>query len=401
MARDDCPLFQLDDEKTLMSDPRMMAGIPTMNAGLYRTIRFLVGDPVVYLEVPASNNAWTSTLICRDIEMGRAKVNARADAVACPADYAPASGLSGDRETATAQSAAEFLRRAGHRRVVVDRSLPMIYAEMLKRAGIEAVCDTEWGILERRCKDSQEIEFIRHAQRITEEVMEMACATVARASADSQGILHHDGSPLTSERIRTMIDIWLLERECSNPGAIVAGGPVGADCHDHGHGILRTGEPVIVDIFPRDKKTLYNGDCTRTVVHGEIPAEVARMHAAVVASKAAATRAVRAGVTGEKVHEATVAAILAAGYRMGLPPADAPDQFTSMTHGTGHGLGLEVHEPPLLAAGGPELVVGDVVTIEPGLYCKAIGGVRVEDMVVVRADGCENLNRLHEGLVWK
>ncbi|MBM3966285.1 MAG: M24 family metallopeptidase [Planctomycetes bacterium] len=156
-----------------------------------------------------------------------------------------------------------------------------------------------------------------------------------------------------------------------------------------------------VDSVPRDKKTLYNGDCTRTVVHGRIPNEVARMHAAVVASKAAATAAVRAGVTGEHVHEATIGAIVAAGYQMGLPSADAPDSFTSMTHGTGHGLGLEVHEPPLLAAGGPPLVVGDVVTIEPGLYCKAIGGVRVEDMVVVREDGCENLNALHEGLCWE
>jgi Xaa-Pro aminopeptidase len=86
---------------------------------------------------------------------------------------------------------------------------------------------------------------------------------------------------------------------------------------------------------------------------------------------------------------------------MGLPAQDAPDTFTSMTHGTGHGLGLEVHEPPLLAAGGPELVAGDVVTIEPGLYCKALGGIRVEDMVVVTDAGSENLNRLHEGLCWK
>jgi Xaa-Pro aminopeptidase len=384
-----------------MNDPRMMAGIPTLNAGLYRSIRFLVGDPVVYIEVPESNDRWKSTLICRDIEMERAKLNSLADTVSCPAEFAPVGGLSGDRETATAQSAAEFLTRAGFKRVIVDRSLPMIYAEMLKRVGIETECDTQWGVLERRRKDDQEIEFIRHAQKITEEVMEMACATIAQASVDAQGILHHEGSPLTSERVRTLIDIWLLQRECSNPGAIVAGGPVGADCHDHGHGVLRTSEPVIVDIFPRDKKTLYNGDCTRTVVHGEIPEEVARMHAAVASAKLAATKAVRAGVTGEQVHDATIAAMLSAGYHMGLPGPDAPDHWTSMTHGTGHGLGLEVHEPPLLAAGGPELLVGDVVTIEPGLYCKAIGGVRIEDMVVVHANGCENLNRLHEGLTWK
>ncbi len=384
-----------------MSEARMMAGIPALNAGLYRSIRFLVGDPVAFIEVTNMGTEPVTTLILRDIEMERAKRHARADHVACPADFTPASGLSGDRETATAQSAAELLVRAGVKRVVVDRSLPMIYAEMLQRAGIAPVCDLDWGVLERRRKDAEEIKHIRRAQKLTEEVMELACGTIARASADRTGVLQHDGAPLTSERMRTMIDIWLLERDCSNPGAIVAGGPVGADCHDHGHGPLRTGEPVIVDIFPRDKKTLYNGDCTRTVVHGEIPVEVARMHAAVVAAKKAATLAVRPGTTGEQVHAATIAAIEAAGYQMGMPPADAPDSFTSMTHGTGHGLGLEVHEPPLLAGGGPELIVGDVVTIEPGLYCKAIGGIRVEDMVVVREDGCESLNALHEGLVWK
>lgn len=386
---------------TASNTPRMMAGIPTLNAGLYRCIRFLVGDPVVYLQVPRADGNFESLLICRDIEMGRASLHAAVDQVACPADFAPTEGLSGDRETATAQSAAEMLRRSGFRNVVVDRSLPMIYAEMLRRAGIGIQCDTQWGVMERRRKDAQEIEMIRDAQRITEEVMELACSTIARASADAQGVLIHQGSPLTSERMRTLIDVWLLERDCSNPGAIVACGPAGADCHDHGHGPLMTEQPVIVDIFPRVKSNLYNGDCTRTVVHGSISTELTGMHQAVVAAKLAATNAVRAGVTGQQVHQATIQAIESAGYYMGLPAQDAPDTFTSMTHGTGHGLGLEVHEPPLLAAGGPELVAGDVVTIEPGLYCKALGGIRVEDMVVVTDGGCENLNRLHEGLCWK
>ena len=386
---------------TTSNSPRMMAGIPTLNAGLYRSIRFLVGDPVVFLQVPRADGSLESLLICRDIEMGRARLNAAVDQVACPADFTPPDGLSGDRETATAQSAAEMLRRSGFRNVVVDRSLPMIYAEMLQRAGIGIECDTQWGVMERRRKDAQEIEMIRTAQRITEEVMQLACSTIAHASVGPQGVLLHQGQPLTSERMRTMIDVWLLERDCSNPGAIVACGPVGADCHDHGHGPLFTEQPVIVDIFPRVKSNLYNGDCTRTVVHGSVSSELARMHQAVVAAKLAATNAVRAGVTGEQVHQATIDAIEKAGYQMGLPAPDAPDTFTSMTHGTGHGLGLEVHEPPLLAAGGPELVSGDVVTIEPGLYCKALGGIRVEDMVVVTDSGCENLNALHEGLCWK
>ncbi len=383
-----------------MNFGRMMAGIPTLNAGLYRRIRFLVGDPVAWIEITDSSGATQSTLILRDIEMQRARLSANASRVACPADFTPVGGLSGDRETATAQSAAEFVRRSGFVEIAVDRSLPMIYAEMLSRAGIRVRCDSEWGLIERRQKDESEIAAIRFAQKQTEAVMNVACQTIARAQTGVDNILMHDGKPLTSARMQSMIDIWLLERGFSNPMSIVAGGPVGADCHDHGHGFLKSMEPIIVDIFPRDKKSLYNGDCTRTVVHGKISDRLASMHAAVAKAKAAATSAVRAGVTGQSVHEATCRSIESSGYCMGLAPEGASDDFTSMTHGTGHGLGLEVHEPPLLAAGGPELLVGDVVTIEPGLYSKAVGGIRIEDIVVVTENGCINLNSLPEGLDW-
>jgi Xaa-Pro aminopeptidase len=378
---------------------RMMAGIPTLNAGLYRRIRFLVGDPVAFFEVQVGSEI-QSTLILRDIEMDRARRDANANHFACPADYTPENGLSGDRETATAQSAAEFVRKLGCTTVTADRSLPLIFAEMMRRAGVHVQCDTEWGLIERRQKDAIEIEHIRHAQQQTETVMALACRTIANAVAGSDGVLQHEGTMLTSERMQSMIDIWLLERGFSNPGSIVACGPIGADCHDYGHGPLRTEQPIIVDIFPRDKKSLYNGDCTRTVVHGKISSALIAMHEAVAKAKAAATSVVKAGVTGQQVHDATCESIERSGYHMGFPPEGSSDDYTSMVHGTGHGLGLEVHEPPLLAIGGPELLVGDVVTIEPGLYCKAIGGIRIEDMVVVTEAGCVNLNALPEGLDW-
>jgi Xaa-Pro aminopeptidase len=277
----------------------------------------------------------------------------------------------------------------------------MIYAEMLRRAGIETQCDIEWGVLERRQKDEQELAWIQEAQTATEVAIERACALVANATADRDGYLFVDGQQLTSELVRAKVDQWLGELGYSNPTSIIAGGPTGADCHNYGSGALMTGQPVIVDIFPRNKKTLYNGDCTRTVVHGDISDQVVAMHRAVVKAKAAATAATRPGATGEQVHQATIDSMLASGFKMGLPPEGASADFTSMTHGTGHGLGLEVHEPPLLDKGGPALLEGDVLTIEPGLYCAAIGGVRVEDMVVVTRDGCRNFNKLHEGLVWK
>ncbi len=131
----------------------MMAGIPALNNSLYRQIRFMVGDPAVYAELPTDDGRTESTLILRDIEMDRARKHARVDHVACPSDFTPESGLSGDRETATAQAAAELFSRKGIKSVVVDRSLAAIYANQLQVAGIHVECDIEWGVLERRAKD--------------------------------------------------------------------------------------------------------------------------------------------------------------------------------------------------------------------------------------------------------
>ncbi len=378
----------------------LMAGVPSHNFHLYHRIRFLVGDPVAFIQFHAGPAAGSSVLILRDIEMDRAKRHARADKIACPADFTPAAGLSGDRETATAQAAAECLRRSEVYHTVADRSLPFIFAHEIRQTGIDIRCDPELGVLDRRAKDEQEIEWLREAQRVTEQAMERACSIVARSEARQDGILFFEGQPLTSARLRATIDVFLLEQGYSNPTSIVASGPQGADCHESGSGEIRTGQPVILDIFPQNRKTLYNGDCTRTVVHGEIPAEIQRAHAAVVLAKSAAIAATRADVTGEDVHAAATTVIREHGYSLGVPPKGAGEDYCGMIHGTGHGIGLDVHEPPLLDRGGPTLIAGDALTIEPGLYCRAWGGIRVEDLVIVTPDGCENLNSLHEGLTW-
>jgi Xaa-Pro aminopeptidase len=379
---------------------KICAGVPAMNNTLLWRIRFMVGDPVALLEIPDSGGV-RSVLLLRDIEMQRARQSARVDQVGCPADFTPDGGLSGDRETATAQAAAECLRREGITDVVADRTLPFIFAEFLSRAGISAKCDTELWVADRRQKSDEEIEHLRDAQQVTEQAMRLACEMIGTAEARSGGVLYRENEPLTSERVRTAVDHFLMDKGFTNPTSIIAGGPIGADCHDVGSGELLTGLPVIVDIFPRSRRTLYWGDCTRTVVHDDIPDEIGRMHQTVRKAKAAGEKAVAPGVTGEDVHRATIEVIQADGFSTGLPGEDDPDSWCAMTHGTGHGVGLDVHEPPLLDMKGPKLLVGDALTIEPGLYRRDMGGVRVEDMVVVTKDGCINLNTLSEELTWE
>ncbi len=373
----------------------LLAGIPGKNLGLYRRIRFDVHDPVAFIEIPGGG----STLILRDIELARARESARADVCVSPPEFTPEGGLSADRETATAQAAAECLRRAGVRSCVTDRALPMIFAHYAEVAGIAVRCDPEMGLLERRMKDEEEIEHLRTAQRATESAIERACTTIARAKADAEGVLIHEGEPLTSERVRAMIDAHLIAAGYDNSaGSIVASGVPGHDCHFQGAGVIRTGEPVIVDVFPMNKVTRYNGDCTRCVVHGAVPPAVERMHAAIVEAKRAAIAACVLGGTGAAVHEATSAVIRRHGFGMGVHQEG--EVGAKMVHGTGHGIGLEVHEPPLLDAGVGPLVQGDCLTVEPGLYDPAVGGLRIEDMVVVTEGAPLNLNTLHEGLDW-
>ena len=377
-----------------MSEAIVFAGSADKNPSLYRRLRVPLGDPAAWFEIGGTRIA-----MVRDIERERVGQFALADRVVCPADFAPPEGLDADRETATAQSLATAIKVLGGLKARVDRTFPMIYAHFLLAAGIELTYDPSQGVLDRRVKSEQEIELIAKAQSVTESVMEQICGTIASSRAASDGTLEDNGSSLTSERVRFMAAEAFMRRGFSmSHGAIVATTPHVADCHHAGEGPLVTGQPIIVDLFPRDDSSRYWGDCTRTVVHGQPSDRVLAMHAAVFDAKRAATEKLVAGGTAEKVHHAVIERLVAHGFRVSRgTTTDEP----TIQHGTGHGIGLEVHEPILLDDGGGELLAHEVFTIEPGLYGRSDGGVRIEDMLVVENGPARNLNRLHEGLDWR
>ena len=283
----------------------------------------------------------------------------------------------------------------------VDRTLPYIFAFYLQQAGIRLNYDPEMGVRERRVKDDEELENLRAVQDVTEDAMQMACSLIARAPADTDGLLQYEGSPLTSEFVRQLISRFVLDYDCTMlHGSIVVTIPHVADCHHFGTGPLRKDLPVIVDIFPTHNHTHYCGDCTRTVVNGDPSDTIRDMHACVVKANQVGCEALRPGTTGEAVHEAVSGVIGSGGYKMGQPPADSDEEFIGMRHGTGHGIGLDVHEPILLATDAGEILEHEVFTVEPGLYSAKHGGVRIEDMLAITIDGSENFNQLHTGLDW-
>ncbi|MEL6106331.1 MAG: M24 family metallopeptidase [Planctomycetota bacterium] len=377
-----------------MSEVHVFAGIAATNPSLFRRLLVPLGDPAAWLRIGNRTIG-----LVRDLEMDRVRSKSDCDDVVCPADFQPDGGLDGDRATATAQAVAELLRREGVRVVSADRTFPLIFASHLSQAGVEVQYDSDLGVLDRRQKSDQEIAWLLEAQSVTEEVMKLTCGLIATADVDGNGELMLEGAALTSERVRAFAANQFLERDYAmSHGAIVATAPEVADCHHSGCGGLRTGVPVIVDLFPMNNQTRYWGDCTRTVVHGEPTDTVKKMHAAVIAAKAASTAKLRLGESGDSVHKATEESLVASGYEVARGSiTDHP----SIQHGTGHGIGLEVHEPILLDHGGGALLEKEVFTIEPGLYGRVDGGVRVEDMLVVHDGEPQNLNRLHEGLDWR
>jgi Xaa-Pro aminopeptidase len=372
----------------------LMAGFAQHNASLYRRIGQPLGDPAAWIEIDGRPVA-----MVRDLEMDRVRVGGRVDQVICPAQHPTAAGLSADRETATAQALAQFLKNHDVEVVTVDRTLPQIYAWHLSQAGINIRFDPDMAVVDRRSKSPDEIEALTAAQRITETVMRLLCEKIAAADVQDDGsLVDRDGNPLTSESIRYQAAIEFLQRDCTmSHGAIIATAPQVADCHHAGSGPLRTGVPIIVDLFPRHEPTRYWGDCTRTVVHGKATPIVMAMHAAVVQAKQAATQRLRTGVTADEVHKASEDSLIASGFKSSRGAlTDQP----SIQHGTGHGIGLDLHEPILLDHGGGTILTGEVFTIEPGLYGRIDGGVRIEDMVVATDNGPKNLNTLPESLTW-
>lgn len=379
-----------------MAQAQLLAGYPDRYPNVLNRCGFVCGDLVVWID----DGQGETHAIVRNIELPRARAVNRASAVHCPEDLVAADQLSSDRDTTFAQATAALLKRKKISAVRADAMLPLLFSDVLHRSGIEVQFDAALGRRQRRSKRPDEIEHLRQAQTITESAITHVYEIIHRA-AIVDGILHDNGKPLTSKRIRASVTGFLLKHEYSCPGdLIIAAGPQGSDCHHHGAGVLRASEPIIVDIFPMNTTTRYWGDCTRTFVRGTPDPKLARMHALVVKAKAAAITAARAGSPGSLVHQAVLDVFKPAGIHIGIPAEDAPVDLIFYPHGTGHGIGLECHEAPILDERCPDLVEGDALTIEPGLYCKSIGGVRVEDMVIVGADSVENLNTLPEALAW-
>lgn len=329
-------------------------------------------------------------LLVPDLEYRRASEESDAEGVHRHSEFDFGSKVveHGERRAGSLVTAA-FLTDRGVDSVSVPPSFPTGTATVLREQDIEVVVDLEAmvdGI--RAVKTDEEVGHIAAVQRVNEEAMAAAEAVLERTTV-KKGVLYLDGDVLTSERVRRTIETTVEDQGCTPCECIVASGPEAARGHAIGSGPIRAGEPIVVDIAPRDEASGYVGDMTRTLVKGEPSARIEEWYDLTGDAFQTALAAIEPGVTGEAVNDAVCEVFERAGY-----PTRRTNEATEtgFVHNTGHGVGLDLHEQPKLSWGHGELRPGNVVTVEPGLYDPDVGGVRLEDIVVVTESGHENLN---------
>ncbi|MFM7241663.1 MAG: M24 family metallopeptidase [Opitutia bacterium] len=288
--------------------------------------------------------------------------------------------------------------RRGVQRFRVPADFPVGLYERLRELGLAlhpvGAQQNERGAPEvfpqRLVKSQAELAGIRAGNAAAAAGFKAVEQVLAESQADKKGVLRWKGRTLTAEILKEEAQVAILRRGgLCDIGLIIAPGDQAVDCHCSGSGPVRANELIVCDIYPRHVASRQYGDMTRTYLKGKANARQRKMVLAVLEAQRRAIKAIKAGVTGAKVHAVVQGYFKSLGYVTGLKKG----VYVGFFHGTGHGLGLDIHEDPALSTRNPQpLVVGNAVTVEPGLYYPGLGGCRFEDCVVVTKQGCEFLS---------
>ena len=298
-----------------------------------------------------------------------------------------------DTEDAEQELVVRACRRMGIGEATVPATFPLELADRLRAAGVELNPDHRAFEQRRRVKTEPEIAGIHRAQRAAEAAM-AAAAKELRSARPIDGILHSDGEPLTSERLKEAIAGTLRSHPVACEEPIVAPGGQATLGHERGSGPIPASTPVVVDLWPQDTASACFADMTRTFVVGEIPAEIGHWHALCSEALEVAKAAIRPGANGRDPFAAVCGLFQGHGFPTQLSKESGEALEEGFNHSLGHGVGLQVHEAPSLGrTRGYELVTGDVLAVEPALYRPDLGGVRLEDLVLVTETGCETLTK--------
>jgi Xaa-Pro aminopeptidase len=353
---------------------------------LYAT-KFFVPDPFIFLEQNGKR-----TIVLSDLEIDRARKQAKADEIVSFSRVERELQGSQKKTPPFEKVMSHFLRKRGVRSAVVPANFPLAYAEELatQKIRVRATNGLFWP--NREAKSDEELRQMRRALSITEKGLARAMEVLAASKMGPGKKLSWSGRTLTSEILRAEIDSAVLRAGGLPANTIVAGGDQACDPHERGFGPLKANSLIILDIFPRDAMSGYYGDMTRTVVRGRASEEQRRLWETVRDGQELALKKMKPGVDGLKLHTEVKRFFTDRGY-----PTEVRDgRQVGFFHGTGHGLGLEIHEFPRFQK--TVFKAGQVLTVEPGLYYPGIGGARLEDVVVLTKSGTRMLSRFEKRL---
>lgn len=353
------------------------------SADLFYRIRFFAPDPIMFIE-----HKGKKIIILSDLELDRGKEEANVDEVLSISEYKNKLLHKKRKQAGFADIINLVFKEHRIKRALVPGDFPIKYADELRKLGYRVGYKDGLFFEERLKKTPVEVKFISDSLRKTERVMDRAIQMVA-SSKIRNGKLFLNSSHLTSEMIKGEVNSELSRLGCAASNTIVACAAQSSMPHNRGEGPLLANEPIVIDIFPRSQESGYFGDMTRTVVKGEPSKELEKMYQTVLKGQRLGLSLIKHGVKVKDIHGAIVEFFKKSGFETGT--IDGKRQ--GFIHSTGHGLGLDIHEPPRVDLTDTILEEGNVITVEPGLYYEKLGGVRIEDVVYVKKYGCTNLTR--------
>ena len=360
------------------------------DANMLYAVGMFVADPFVYLRV--NNRPY---VLLSDLEFDRARKQAPHCRVLSLSRYQDRLRRDGVRKISLARVVREVLREKKLKKVLVPANFPHGLARQLRDLKVKVKLKPGAFFPEREAKSADEVKKISAALMMAEVGMAEAIHVLRNSKISKNGRLIHHDIPLTAEKLRAVINIAVIQAGGLAHNTIVACGRQACEPNETGCGVLRAHEPIVIDIFPRSQRTGYFGDITRTVVRGKAKEPIRKMFATVQQGQHLAFKQVSHGVPAAKIHRAVQEYFEQQGYRTDRRKGLMRGFF----HAAGHGLGLDIHEAPRLHSASEDVLrAGNVVTLEPGLYYPELGGVRLEDVALVKHNGARNLTKFEKSL---
>jgi Xaa-Pro aminopeptidase len=372
--------------KLTRTDARVIYGASESDANMLWATRFFAPDPFIFIARRSKRY-----LVMNDLEIDRAKSQASVDKVLSYSSYQKKWQARATPFPTPAQVLVEVLSDLNIRSIEVPASFPIGMADQLRkmRIRIEAAADPFFP--DRQFKTPEEIRFISDSLRAAERGMTAGIEAIRRTDIRKDGYLYLDGTRFTSEILKRIVNTEIMSQGYVPSHTIAASGDQCVDPHNQGSGPIRANASIIMDIFPRSQRTGYFGDITRTVVRGKASERLKHAYHCVAHGQEIGFRKIKDGASAYDIHYEIVNYFAREGFPTGLQNGRMQGFF----HGTGHGLGLDIHEAPAFGQRSKNpLRDRNVVTVEPGLYYAGLGGVRLEDVVLVTETGCRNLVKI-------